>query len=259
MTVALGLVCNDGVLIATDSMGSDGPVASESKKVRQLAPFPAVWTASGSVFVMEEVQREVFDDLKKRQNQHSRSFRDCEQEKIRAALAPNVAKTMTQAYARHTQPVYPGQPHPFGTDFLVLGYGNGKPWFLELAANGECNWHTERGFKAIGSGGGMAAAAQALMRHHTAEGPMALEYGMPLAYRVIDTVIRTSSRGVGPPVQMAVVDDSGSRIIAEDEHEKLKNSVAGWEQIERDALRGLTEASEGDADELPAPVEESDG
>ena len=45
MTVALGLVCSDGVLVASDSMASNGRVASAAIKVHRLDKRPIVWTA----------------------------------------------------------------------------------------------------------------------------------------------------------------------------------------------------------------------
>jgi 20S proteasome alpha/beta subunit len=59
MTVALGLVCSDGVLVASDSMASEGRLASTAVKVHSLPKRPIVWTASGSVFVIEEAANQL--------------------------------------------------------------------------------------------------------------------------------------------------------------------------------------------------------
>src|SRR5689334_9954730 len=56
MTVAIGLVCKDGVLVASDSMASDPLTAHNITKVFKLECCPVVWTASGSVYVIEEVK-----------------------------------------------------------------------------------------------------------------------------------------------------------------------------------------------------------
>lgn len=65
MTVAIGLVCKDGVLVAADSMGSSQNIAMRVPKVHKFANNPVVWTASGSQYVLEEVEAAVtakFDD-----------------------------------------------------------------------------------------------------------------------------------------------------------------------------------------------------
>ncbi len=59
MTVALGLICSDGVLVASDSMASNGPVASTAVKVHRFEQQPTVWTASGSVYVIEEAAQQL--------------------------------------------------------------------------------------------------------------------------------------------------------------------------------------------------------
>ena len=56
MTVAIGLVCNDGVLVASDSMASEAQTAHDVTKVFKLDCCPVVWTAAGSVYVIEEVK-----------------------------------------------------------------------------------------------------------------------------------------------------------------------------------------------------------
>ena len=57
MTIAVGLVCSDGVIIASDSMASSGNVAVHADKVYRLDHLPVVWSASGSVYVIEEVEQ----------------------------------------------------------------------------------------------------------------------------------------------------------------------------------------------------------
>ena len=54
MTVAIGIVCSDGVVVASDSMGSSGMRASIAQKVHCLQDLPMAWTAAGAVYTIEE-------------------------------------------------------------------------------------------------------------------------------------------------------------------------------------------------------------
>jgi 20S proteasome alpha/beta subunit len=256
MTVALALVCSDGVLVASDSMASNGPIASTAVKVRQLAEQPIVWTASGSVFVIEEAAQQL-SNLETQLGQNAQAqvaFGKPDLAVIRQNLAGCLKQTMAQCYGSAlpfaNQQQVNGN-HPFITDFLVTGYTQATPYLLEVAHDGQVNWHTEEGFYAIGSGGAFAAVAQGLMKHYLDGGPLPLKYGMQLAYRTIETACEVSSMWVRTPVQLAVVTEDGARVLDHAEIEQLKDEVSGWKQLERDAL--LRNVLDVPADELETP------
>jgi 20S proteasome alpha/beta subunit len=257
MTVALALVCSDGVLVASDSMASNGPVASTAVKVRQLAKQPIVWTASGSVFVIEEAAQQLADlEEKIAQDPNAQAAFDLpDLNVIRQNMAGFLKRTMAQCYQSAlpfgSQQQVNGTHHPFITDFLVTGYTQATPYLLEVANDGQVNWHTEEGFYAIGSGGAFAAVAQGLMKHYLDGGPLPLKYGMQLAYRTIETACEVSSMWVRTPVQVAIVDKDGARLLDHAEIEQLKDEVTGWKQLERDAL--MRKISDVPAEELETP------
>lgn len=144
------------------------------------------------------------------------------------------------------------QPHPFAADLLLLGWSNATPYFLEIAGDGELNWHTERKFYATGTGGDFATVAQALMAHYL-EGPsVPVERGLQLDYRTIETVCQVSSSFVGLPVQLALANDAGARVLTPGEVEEVREAVEGWRTVERETF-----LSPGRADtEEQEPVEE---
>src|ERR1700728_1909914 len=162
MTVALALICSDGVLVASDSMASNGPVASTAVKVRQLAQQPIVWTASGSVFIIEEAAQQLtnLETQIGKDAQVLAAFGQPDLAVIRQSIASLLKQTMAQCYGSAlpfgTQQQVNGN-HPFITDFLVTGYTQTTPYLLEVAHDGQVNWHTDEGFYAIGSGGAFAA------------------------------------------------------------------------------------------------------
>ncbi len=256
MTVALGLVCSDGVLVAADSMGSDGPIASVSQKVRTFGKIPGVWTASGSVYVMEEVTLALTelegDPTKPPLSLYTTPLPDAIRTKLKSVVNP----TMRKAYesALNVQPGDKGGALAiaFPTDFLFLGYANGTPWFLEHSHDGQVNDHSKRGFKSVGSGGPFAAVAQALMSHYLISEPT-LAQGLMVAYRAIETTIEVSAAHVGPPIQIAVCGDSGARILTDDELDALKVQVARWKELERESLTlDAAEAAEEAVGDLPS-------
>lgn len=257
MTVALGLVCSDGVLVASDSMASNGPVASNAVKVHQFAHQPIVWTASGSVYVIEETAHQL-SELEKRLGENPQVealFAEPNLSVIRQNIATCLKQTMAQCYGSAlpfgvNQQVTGGH-HPFITDFLVAGYAQTTPYLLEVANDGQVNWHTDVGFYAIGSGGTFAAVAQGLMKHYLEAGPLPLQYGTQLAYRTIETACDVSSMFVRTPVQLAVVDKNGARVLDHGEIEQLKDEVMGWKQLERDALWRMV--SDVPVEELETP------
>lgn len=141
----------------------------------------------------------------------------------------------------------------FSTDFLLLGYSAGTAWFLEFAADGQVNWHQQAQFCAVGSGGTFATVARALLSHYLEGDPLTLELGMKVAYRTIETTCAVSSAHVSLPVQMAVVDAHGTRLVQPEEIEELKEAVAGWKLLERETLSGGGSMASGtDLSSLPS-------
>lgn len=251
MTVALGLVCKDGVLVAADSMGSEELTAAKSQKVRVFGRTPALWTASGSVYVMEEVTEALKKlDAGGKPDAPLSAFTTPDLVGLRTQLKNSIHPAMSKAYASalSTVPVPPGHVHPsFVTNFVVVGYSAGTPWLLELAHDGQLNWHHERRFYATGSGGPFATVAMGLMSHYvTAD--LTLNEGKMLAYRTIETTIEVSNGLVGPPVQIATCDATGTEILTEDEIENVRTGVERWKTIERESLRMGTEAEQATGD-----------
>lgn len=245
MTVAIALVCSDGALVAADSTASSGAIAVNAVKVHIFETVPLVWAAAGAVYVIEEIVTELTTlqvNLTKTESTAA-EFTQPNLGALRGKLHANVTRVMKRCYGAALpfglQQVAPGTgTHPFATDCLFAGFANGTAYLLEVSRDGQVNWHTEEAFYAVGSGGEFAAVAQALMKHHLDEGPLPLTLGMQVAYRTIETTCEVSSAHVGMPVQMAVVDSSGTRLVDVAEMDEIRTGVAGWKQLERDVLRG---------------------
>lgn len=248
MTVAIGLVCSDGVLVAADSMASEQMIAQRGVKVHTLEKAPVVWTMAGSVYVSEEVEQALLTlDNEGSPTGLLSYLTQPNLMTVRSQLQPMINKKMRECYqtALHN-------PENMRATFLVLGYANETPWFLEFADDGQVNWHTADRFYAVGSGGAFAQVARGLMSHYFATG-LTLEQGKRLAYRTIEATCEVSSGFVGLPVQMAVCDESGPRTLSSDELNELGLAVAGWKELEAETLRmGPKEAAEVAKHDLPA-------
>jgi proteasome beta subunit len=251
VTVAIGLVCKDGVIVASDSMATTAQqTAVETVKVQAFSNNPVIWTSSGSVYVKEEVEAEI--RLKLDDQAHD-MFTEPQtlllRKKLREVVHSAVRKCYTSALS--TAPWPAGQiAASFITDFMFLGYANGTPWFLEIDMQGQVNWHTKPRFYAIGSGGTFASVCHALMKHYIVD-DLLLEHGKQLAYRAIETTCDVSSGGVGPPVQIAVVDEHGPSVLTQDEVRKIEAAVARWKELEADPIGMGTDSLNGELEDLP--------
>jgi 20S proteasome alpha/beta subunit len=251
MTVAIGLVCKDGVIVASDSMGSDQMTATIATKVWTFSRSPVIWTASGSQYVIEEVTA-AFEKLDAEGSDSTplRAFTDPNLPALRGKLNSAAIGAMRKAYANAlaSTPFPQGAiPNSFASNFLVLGFSNEQPWFLEINNDGQLNWHTEGGFYATGSGGQFATVARGLMSHYLGE-ELTLEQGKLVAFRAIATTIEVSSSGVGPPVQIAVCDANGPRVLGQEEMDSIKVSVDRWKELESQSIRDANGSGEAVGD-----------
>lgn len=252
MTVAIGLVCKNGVLVASDSMGSDAQIASESIKVHGFSHNPVIWTGSGSTYVMEEVEAVLRAkvDTADANGSPLQLFAGADEPKIRERLKQFIPTTLRSCYKSglgETGTLSPGQMFfPFPTDFILLGWGAGNPWFLEFSHDGQINSHTGRGFYAVGSGGPFASVCHGLIKHYLST-EVTLDQGMRIAYRAIATTCEVSSGGVAPPVQIAVVDEAGQRVLNRPTIDEVGLLVERWKALEADTLRMTHESAGTDA------------
>ena len=246
MTVAIGLVCSDGVVVASDSLasgGSQGWVASKATKVFKAPRLPLIWTASGSVHMIEEVAttiREMDAEIYGiGRNDSLPLFLQPALESIRSQFTNHAVKRMREIYTsalpnaeKQADPRHPGH-HVHEAEFLFLGFTNGQPFFLHLDEFGGMNWvHLDNKFRSIGSGGDFAAAGAALLENYV-QADLAVEQGLQVAYRAIEATCRISTALVRTPVQLAVADADGTRILDEDAIRVVQHDVESWTDWEK--------------------------
>lgn len=218
MTIALGLVCSDGVLVASDSMGHSGPIATRVEKARALTGSSVVWAVSGSTFTTQRIEESIS------KNDRRRSLKVTP-----AKLADRLRPVVQEAYAVPSPA--PGADSDtsavHAAEALLLGWCEDEPSFVHLPADLAPVDCCGRSFVAIGSGHEFAAVVHATLRHQA--GPaLTLQQGMLLAYRIVATVCEVSSWGVALPVQIAVADAGGARVLGDRDLEEIDTGVQRW-------------------------------
>lgn len=239
MTIALGMVCADGVLVASDSMGSSGMIARQVTKVYALESQPVIWARAGSDFVTERIQRVVkLKDL----GDPGWSLRD---------LSDEVVAAVRDAYGVPVAPPNEKEQFDHSTELLLLAWSDG-PAMLHVPADLATVDCTERARATIGSGHDAASAAGAALSHYSGntEG-ISLAKGCLIAYRLVSAVCQVSSWGVGPPVQIAVADSDGARVLAQAELDELDLSVERWLASEREFFLGEARHRGAEPVEIP--------
>lgn len=250
MTVAIGLVCSDGVLVASDSMAADPMTAHTIQKVHALKGCPAIWTAAGSVYITEEVGIKL-DEFATAHAESNAASCLCATGPVaqRVLLKNTILPTMQHCYqgVLCATPYAPGTvPKDLETQFLVLAYVNDEPMFLEFDEIGQVNSHLPDRFYAIGVVGPFAVVAQGLMAHYF-QAPMPLSQGQLVAYRTIITVCEVAQGSVRPPVQIAIADASGARVLGDDELSEIETGVERWKTLEAETLTMGSEDARRDA------------
>ena len=242
MTIAIGLVCSDGVLVASDSMGSAGKTAQSRVKVYASPTAPTVWTYAGSQYMSQQIEA-CIEGSGAKDGRH-----------LPDVLVPQVEETLRSAYGRMVLPPGASERDLLGhaPDVLILGWHDGVPSFRRIPSElASVSCDAER-LVAVGTGREYASVVKAALAHYLDES-VSLHLGKVLAFRVVQTVCDVSAYNVAMPVQMAVADTTGARILSSTEVAEVGILAERWVATERGSLERAFEAGAGEvADDLPA-------
>lgn len=241
MTLILGLICADGVLLASDSQATYLTGGQQVKgDITKLVPqwLNVAWAASGDVGVAQHVQR-VFAEHEKLGQQVYFENRnpDTVMKEICEVLRPSLREYFTGLLN------YPNS-NPW-TAFLFSGWVKDGPVLFEVGADLIATDHREPGYAAIGSGDIFPYFALASLRHHRVR-QCTMPRATLIAHRVVDDAIGVAAYGLGPPVQMITIAE-GEAAQVRDDIEAIEDGVRQWKEIEREALaRHLEQPTGGD-------------
>lgn len=238
-------------------MASDGqatfstvgqPVKQPMQKIHSLASS-VLWAGAGDVGLLQKIGYALELLEADRLGLPIRQLRPILFSTVRPAIVEAV-----QAFI----PVGPN-PQPPLADLLFCGYSGDDPWILEITRTASDVQHEEIGFAAIGSGDIFPYFALTSLAHYGVRERSTAE-GQLIAYRVLEDAINTAAYGIGPPIQISIVDRPSdparppqARRLSIDELRALQEAVTGWKKTESDSLTetlGLRPA-EGPAASLP--------
>lgn len=245
MTIVIAMACSDGVLMASDSMGSSGRYATRVQKLQTRDRLDVVWANSGTEFLGQTLDNAV------------RAV-DLDSNCTPLAIAKSVDPILRTAVG--TPIAHDGDDH-HRLESLLVAWVDGAPSIVHIPADlatVECR-HKE--FVAIGSAHEYAHVVKATLEHHFA-GPLTIQRASLLAFRIIAVVCAASSWGVAPPVQIAVVDKHGARTFGASDLDEIETGVERWIAVEGEQLAGGEQAavpSVMPAMPADAPLEQSAG
>lgn len=221
MTLILGLRCAGGVVLAADSQRTEGPLRESIPKLF-ATPSGIVWGSAGSIAIQQELYGLARDlDLP------SGLPRQPTKEALVAALR-EAARRATQAVEDPTE----GATRADGV-FAWYSKEDRHHYALRVLSTG----HGEFARRYTAIGGPRQLAQFALSRSEYLEyATLPLEAAKMLAFNAADDVIRASSAGVGPPVQIAVVTPTETSIIQPQELRGLEDTLAAFREHQRDFL-----------------------
>jgi proteasome beta subunit len=252
MTVVLGLRCAEGLVLTTDSQATaqePGNIAIRSEVVKiEKVGSHLVFGSTGSAGCIQRVRAALDDHAAK-----LGATRPCGEiaQKIHDLVNP-IQKAALQAHVPYMQGI---PPETYGGIFC--GLARDGPWMMEIVASGAWEFKPERA--STGSAYPLADLAMGFVAHHDVT-QASMTAAQVLAFRAIETTCNVSAFGVGIPVQMAVVDADGARILAREDRKVIEDSVNLWRDKERsalaDALGEETEPSAGQDETAPEGLDE---
>lgn len=241
MTVVLAIRSAEGVVLASDGQvtadTAGQPTRAPARKLFEVGGRLA-WGAAGSAGLQQTLRAELAG-----LNGYA-----TDAERLRQRLASIVIPIQQQGLTHYV-------PHP-GTDPPELAVifcwcdGDG-PRILEIPRTGSDHQFHDR-YCAIGSGDIFARFAMASVAHlDTRE--LTLEQAKMVAFKAIADAIEVAAFFLGPPIQLYVVGQDGTRLVPTEEVANgLADSVEAWKERQREALGPLAAASRS-----PSPYESS--
>ncbi|HEV7437898.1 MAG TPA: proteasome protein [Pseudorhizobium sp.] len=229
MTVVLATVCEDGVVIGSDSQITDKGrgMTYPAEKLHPLGNT-AAWGGSGA--------RSVLTDVKRCFNEKSAAI--LEAPDIGRALQAQVLPILRYHYETFIEDV-PGEEGGGTPSAYVMaaGWRDGEPWIIEITPSGMIGHYADIGFHAIGSGAAMAQQAGSLLSHfHIAK--RSVRFGCAAVLRVLHALDLTSA-SVGKPFSLCRINVEGAHHLSDKEIEEVGEVVRQWEDAEQAVIAKL--------------------
>jgi 20S proteasome alpha/beta subunit len=241
VTLIAAMCCDSGVVIASDSKGTEASTGNlavdQSYLIQKLFTLGThfAWGATGSAGISERLDAALTADYRGSQGLYARATPQV-QDRFRQ-VARDVVKHEIESIPMPLQQALAIGAFPRNT-FVFVGWLNNGPFICEVTWDAQLSYYTQRGFHATGSAGLAALSTYAMLEHQDLRNA-SLEMVRVALYRVADTCIRSCAGAVGPPIQMIEVTQHSAKLLTSEELKATADTVTLWEGAEHAALREL--------------------
>jgi len=237
MTLIIGILCSDGIVMASDSASTDLDTGTKQPSDQKIVPYPQqhmIFGGSGDVGLIQKIQ----DRLGKLPYQKDPN-------KFRKELKNLICEELKESNKLHVP--YPSQSYnsPPIAICILAGFLEEGPFLLEFERDGRDTDYGRKelgGFVAIGSGKPWALA---LFRPHLSNTRMVQEAKV-ISYRILSDAIALASYGLAEPINMFCINNKGKiSKIENDEKHILNQTCELWRRLESETLsKALTPNTE---------------
>lgn len=250
MTLIVGLIAKDGIVLASDSqmtfVTSGQSTRGAASKLAVFGGCVAVGIATDSGSTKQLVD-EALSELRDLHAKPSvKDMREALTHRINEVFAAQTKRTIAAA----------GRAGP-ATSVVAACYVKGTPHLFEVSPDGLCCDHATTGFTAIGSGDIFTYHAMSTFSAFILN-ELPLAQAKVLVYRIVFDAIQVAASGIGGAVQMACVlptANSGKAALLEQaELDALDYQLRLWRQLERETLNDVGLSGLGTAPEAALPV-----
>jgi 20S proteasome alpha/beta subunit len=234
MTLILVLPTRDGIVMASDGQVTAGMVRTTGQKILRLNDR-CLWAASGELALIQRVEERLKilpsnDSLQQLRDRICEIVKQCVTELLqldfRTAFLLQNPKALLE--------LHPG-------DF-VFAECTPVPAVLHVLLNGTPEWIASRPF-ASGSGGLFAYAL--LQKYQGLD--LNMEQGALLAYKVLEEAIAVGAYGLGPPIDIWKISNSGVKQLNGSEKAALEDASRTLREGEIQLLMGEIRAARENA------------
>lgn len=215
-TVITALKFQGGVILGSDSQATDtvAGVKWTVEKPVQVKSHPCVISMSGSVGMATRVKDSILNG-----QWHPNMFR--KRDLVRDAIDRGFKETYKEIADRNRAIPLWG---------LSVFWAEGSAHILEHELSGDCSFHDY--FHTIGSGSQTAYAIYRTLGGKTLAG-LNKQKSIQVTLRILRTCIGVEPSGVGEPLVLWIIDETGARKLSEDQVQAELQYVDAWEERER--------------------------
>ncbi|MDO9455263.1 hypothetical protein [Nocardioides sp.] len=214
-----------------------GKIASNVTKIRSFSSIPAAWTFSGSTYVATELDQHIRGLATAWAGPGDEPWIDLDSNQVKKIIEDQLCPVVRDTYGRLTPPPG-GTVIDHSVDLLLATWTRPSGGFLVRVYPDTATMVPDAPMVAMGYGHEYATVAQGLLSHHLAADP-SLHEAKVLAHRTVTAVCEVSSGGVGPPVQLATVTQTGVSILDVDDVDAISLAVDRWKNLEQESLIAL--------------------